>query len=136
MAEKLIHQKLNKSRINTKREFFQIPLKVAVKTVFETCLEVNSDKANEASTRLLIEVNINWNDKTIKKLTELLGEHKGDELDIYILFDSGEDQSLFVLSEEWNVKLSPSLINEIKSLKGVTDVLWTTNDKHPMENGF
>ena len=38
-AEKRVHEKLEYSRVNRKREFFRVPVKVAVKAVQETALQ-------------------------------------------------------------------------------------------------
>lgn len=56
LAERLIHQSLFSYRSNPRREFFQLPLKLAVRTVFEICLRVNSELIAEKS-RLSIWLN-------------------------------------------------------------------------------
>ena len=54
LAENLIHHQLSDFRINRNREFFDVPLKTAVKAVFETCLTVNRSTLSENSRLVLI----------------------------------------------------------------------------------
>ena len=136
LAEKLIHQKLNDERINPKREFFQLPLKKAVKTVFETCLEVNKNMFQEASSRLLISVNESRSKNLIQQMAETLSMHKGGEVGIYILYEGKEGRALIKIGEEWDVSLSPELINKLKKLKGVSYVLWASRDLVGFDESF
>lgn len=48
-AEQLVHSRLSKWRVNESREFFNVPLKEAVRAVFEVCLEVNEPFLRERS---------------------------------------------------------------------------------------
>jgi hypothetical protein len=48
-AEQIVHGRLSKWRVNESREFFDVPLKDAVRAVFEACLEVNEQFLRERS---------------------------------------------------------------------------------------
>ncbi|HEY3527004.1 MAG TPA: GIY-YIG nuclease family protein, partial [Nitrososphaeraceae archaeon] len=129
LAEKLVHKKLNSDRLNPKREFFKLPLKRAVKVVFETCMEVNVEKSKEASTRILIVMSLDIANKNLAQLvTEKLSSHKGGRVGVWILAESKIAKTLIKIGDEWDVSLSPGLVNELKQLKGITSVLWTSSD--------
>ncbi len=128
LAEKIIHEKLNEERINPKREFFHLPLKKAVKTVFETCLEINKNSLKVASTRLIIAVNENHGKNLVKQLMESLVNHRGGKVSVYFLYVGENAKALLQINKEWNISLSPELINKLKKLKGVDYVLWLSRD--------
>jgi len=125
LAESLIHSKLKDCRVNSKREFFEIPLKEAVKAVFETCIEVNDRFSKEISIRLLIAVN-DHSKTLVQDMAEILSKFKGGSMKVHILYDSGNAKALLQIGEEWDVKLSPELINELKIIMGVSYVFWTS----------
>ena len=49
LAERLIHRELESFRLRRDREFFDVPLKVAVTSVFQVCLRVNAHLLREHS---------------------------------------------------------------------------------------
>jgi hypothetical protein len=49
LAERLIHRELSAHRVHPKREFFDVPLKLAVGAVFRSCLRVNQHLLRENS---------------------------------------------------------------------------------------
>jgi len=53
LAERLIHRDLEQFRLRRDREFFDVPLKIAVNAVFQACLRVNAHLLKEQS-RLVI----------------------------------------------------------------------------------
>lgn len=124
-AEKLIHSKLKDQRVNVKREFFELPLKTAVKVVFETCLEVNRNCSREASTRILIAINEN-SETLVQQMTEIFSKFKGGNMSVHFLYESKNAKALLKAGKEWDVVLSPELINELKKLKGISYVFWTS----------
>ncbi len=129
LAEKLVHKKLNPERVNPKREFFRLPLKKAVKIVFQTCLEINSEKSKEASSRILIVMSSDIVNKNIvQQMTEKLYLCKGGKVGVWVLYESDDAKALIKISDEWGVTLSPELVNELKQLRGVTSVLWASSD--------
>lgn len=129
VAEKIIHGKLSAERINPKREFFKVPLKKAVKAVFETCLEVNASMSQDASTRLLITITAGYKNKTlIQQIAERLSSHKGGEVSVWILYESEKAAALLRIGDEWDVHISPVLVNELKQLRGVSGVQWVSRD--------
>jgi len=64
-AEQIVHGRLSEWRVNESREFFNVPLKDAVRAVFEACLEVNEPFLRERS-RLAI-----WIEPGVSLGTEL-----------------------------------------------------------------
>jgi hypothetical protein len=128
LAEKLVHERLIGNRVNPKREFFQLPLKLAVKTVFETCLEVNAGALEDASTRIVIITNENRGKYLVQQLAEVLSSHKGGSVGVYMLMEFEKTRALFKIGDEWDVELSPQLVNDLRRLKGVSDVLWASRD--------
>jgi hypothetical protein len=129
LAEKLVHNKLDSERVNPKREFFKLPLKKAVKVVFETCLEINARKSKEASTRILIVVSsVLTNKNLVQQMAEKLSIHKGGKVGVWMLYDAERANVLLKIGDEWDVSLSPELVNELKQLRGITSVLWASSD--------
>ena len=128
LAENLVHSKLKEKRVTPNREFFQLPLKVAVKTVFETCAEINDDSLRKASSRLLIVVDKNNNKNTIKHMAEALSKYKKGKVNVYVLYEGNNATALIKINGEWDISLSPALINELKTIKGISSVQWMSCD--------
>ena len=134
LAEKLIHEKLTEKRINKKREFFNIPLKKAVKTVFEVCLEVNKKLLNQDSSRLYILVDEKCTQKGApEELSSILGKHKGGDTEVFIEHKQGDVTAIITLGNDNLVTLSAELINELKNSKKFNDIIWASSEleKYP-----
>lgn len=136
LAEKVIHEKLSGERINPHREFFRVPLKKAVKAVFETCLQVNKRAAKAATARIVIVVSPAHSKTLVQQMAEVLTMHKAGKIEVYILYQSKNAEALIKIGEEWNTRLSAELINNLRGLKGVKDVLWTSKDMPAVDEGF
>lgn len=128
-AEKIIHKILRTERINAKREFFRLPLKKAVKTVFETCLRVNKNSKKEAGTRIVIAIDRSLGMKNLHKIKESIVDHKGRKIEVYFLIDVKSGKRVLIQTgEDLNIVLSPELINALKNIRGVKDVFWISRD--------
>ncbi len=121
LAEKLIHEKLDSYRVNPRREFFQLPLKVAVKAVFETCLSINKPILSEAS-RLVIFLNTS----AAIELRDLIEPFRGGETAVYLIFENSNARSELALGESWMLNCTAELIVQLKQRDWVDDLFVTT----------
>ena len=48
-AEHLVHEQLAAYRLEPNREFFRLPYKIAIRTVFDVCTEINKNLAAEVT---------------------------------------------------------------------------------------
>lgn len=133
LAEKLVHKKLDAYRLNPKREFFSLPLKKAVKIVFETCLEINAKKSKDASTRILIVVSSPVSNNMVQQMSDCLSVHKGGKVGVWMLIESENARAILQATDEFKVQLSPELINELKQIRCVESVLWVSRDLEWLE---
>lgn len=132
LAEKIIHKKLDNERVNNKREFFLLPLKNAVKMVFEICMEVNSEMLESASDHILLAITLDKNQKNfIKNLKVALSNNLNGTVNVVILYETQAAAAMVTLGDEWRVNLTPELINQLKALKSIKYVTWkaTENDR-------
>lgn len=120
LAEKLIHEKLHLHRVNPKREFFQLPLKQAVRTVFETCLFVNKSILQETS-RIVIFMN----DSAAGELKNLLEPCRGGTTTVYLIFENNSAKVELILNKDWLINCSAELIVNLKLLPAIDDVIVT-----------
>ena len=128
-AEKIIHEILNDERINPQREFFRVSLKKAVKLVFDTCLRVNRKFKKNAGTRIVIVLGSSMSWRNIRKVREILLNHKGRKIEVYLLFDTKSGKRVIIKAgKNMNVVLSPILITALNNIRGVKDVFWISND--------
>ena len=126
LAEKLIHDKLNSYRHNSRREFFDIPLKYAVKTVFETCQKVNNTYHGQYRARLAIAIdNETLSKQNLEILRDTLSEYSGDEVDIYLILLHVSCKTTMSLPPNNRTKLSAELLNKLKQLEFISEVILT-----------
>ena len=139
LAEKLIHKKLSSNRINPKREFFQMPLKDAVRTVLEICRDVDERLLNISQTTLAIFVSNRGNNKiSAKELKLALQNHLGGSAIVLLIFTSadGGAKCEMTLGEEWKVAYSPRLFNDLKNVVGVSDLLYVTSSTENADDEY
>lgn len=136
LAEKVVHEKLIGERINPRREFFRVPLKRAVRAVFETCLQVNKHAAKAATTRIVIVVGPAYSKTLVQQMAEVLSNHKAGKIEVYILYQGKNAKALIRIGEEWNARLSAELINNLRRIKGIKDVLWASKDMRAVDLTF
>jgi hypothetical protein len=86
-------------------------------------------KSKEASTRILIVVSsVLTNKNLVQQMAEKLTIHKGGKVGVWMLYDAERANVLLKIGDEWDVSLSPELVNELKQLRGITSVLWASSD--------
>lgn len=126
LAEKLIHDKLIKYRHNSRREFFDIPLKMAVKTVFETCQKVNTAYNSKYRARLAIAINHEiLNKQNLEVIRDLLSEYPGDEVDVHLIILHVTSKTTLSLPPKNRIMLSAEMLNKLKQLKFISDIILT-----------
>ncbi len=120
LAEKLIHKKLNSQRINPKREYFRMPLKDAVRTVYEICRDVDEKLINESQTRLVI-----FGVVSAESLKKVLQKHVGGSALVSIIYASadGNARCEMTLGDAWKVFYSSHLVSDFKKVNGVADLI-------------
>lgn len=137
LAEKLIHKKLNSQRINPKREFFQLPLKDAVRTVLEVCRDVDEQLLNVSQTSLVIFVTNQEKDGVSAKALKLaLQNHLGGSVIVHLFFSSadGKAKCEMTLGDDWKVIYSPHLFSDLQRVAGVSDILLITSSTEKMDD--
>lgn len=97
LAERLIHQNLVAYRVQSNREFFQLPLKLAVRTVFEICLRVNKIIIQEKS-RVVIWMNGN-NSSCVMQLKNLLLPVRGGDSSVFLIYKNEKAECHIRLSD-------------------------------------
>lgn len=121
LAERLIHKELNNFRVLPNKEFFQIPLKLAVKTVFSICQSVNKLKI----TRIAIIINCDLiTEENLILIREILKNHKGQKTNTHIhLIKEKRSETVLRLPENMNVSLSDDLIVNLNKVACVKEVI-------------
>ncbi len=119
LAEKLIHQKLENYRVNTKREFFQLPLKLAVKQVFEVCLFVNQGILSEVS-RLVIYTSAS----EAQELRDLLVPYSSEQgtTAVCIIYQNNNSSVHLQLSKRWMINCDAELLSGLKQKAWVDEL--------------
>jgi hypothetical protein len=107
LAERLIHDALSNYRVNPNREFFQLPIKRAVRVVFEVCLKVNSALIKEKC-RLSIWLN-QGGLQAASELKDLLFPLRGGDTCVYLTYRNDNAEMQLRLSDSYLVHCSPSL---------------------------
>lgn len=119
LAEKLIHQKLEDYRVNSRREFFEVPLKIAVKQVFEVCLYVNQGILSEVF-RLIIHLNRSAAIELRDMLTPY-ASNGGDTI-ICLVYKNSTSSVHMSLSEKWMINCDAELLSELKRKEWVDEL--------------
>lgn len=118
-AEKIIHTKLANSRVSKSREFFNIPLKQAVRAVFETCLRVNAEYLRERS-RLAIWIKSDASYGT--KLGDLLMSAKPGTTAVRLILQRPGSHAEMQLSNTLLVACTPEFLTDLQRQDWVKDV--------------
>lgn len=128
LAESLIHRKLEDNRVNKKREFFCMPLKDAVRTVFEVCLEVNKEISASTASRLAIIIDAeNMNKNNLEQIKEILDQHRGGPIVVSLIVNQKFCSAVVRLPECNKVHLSTDIINQLTKVQSVNDVVWVSS---------
>ena len=129
-AEQLIHDRLAAYRVNQKREFFKLPLKDAVKVVFEVCMQVNSEFSNLAE-RLAICVTYGFDSQQFRKI---LTPFVGGSTEVTLIYTNEMAEVPITLPAAWRVSITPTFVLEIRGLVGVPEVMMFRGNPPKMEN--
>jgi hypothetical protein len=130
-AERLIHEKLSGYRINPKREFFLVPLKLAVRAVFETCVQINADNQGKAGARVVLF--LRREKITMSQLRMLRERIKGmprGSASLYLIIPL-EDRVVHMETDEFKISLDAAQLNSIRDLQSVTDVMIVHGKRRP-----
>jgi len=127
-AERIIHESLHLHRVNKKREFFQLPLKQAVTTVFQTCLRINDKAKQEIGDRLIIFFEDSALAQAFTKVKETIAVKPGKTPVHLVLETRNSKQVVITAGKDFNVEVCAELINALKDIKGVSHIRWMTKD--------
>ncbi len=120
VAEQLIHRALDQYRINPRREFFQLPLKVAIRTVFQVCLRVNQSLIKERS-RLAIWLNSSEPDH-VQKLKDFLLPIRGGDTAVRLIYRNEKAECEVAISESHMVHCTPDVLTRLAQESWVQEV--------------
>lgn len=119
-AEKLVHERLAEYRLQPNREFFQVPYKLAIRTVLETCAEVNKDVAATIThVRILMSGGTNP-----KNLMDLLAPYRGGTTKVLVHYENDGASCTVSLGDAWRVNVIPILVSELQQWLGTEAVLF------------
>lgn len=125
-AEKLVHERLAKFRINSKREFFDVPPQEAYQTVLNACLSVNSKFTQERS-RLAI-----WLKPETDYITDFLEwieSCKPGNTSLHVIREEPRARSNWFLSNTLLIACTPNSLFELKAKPWVHDLVFVSKDQ-------
>ena len=119
-AERLVHARLSKYRIQSNREFFDAPCPLALRTAFATCAEVNRDVSGRVT-----RIRILFNGRTdVGRLKDLLAHYRGGEVLVVVHYLHGSAKCEITLGSEWGVVFSLQLAADLQEWLGSDAVLF------------
>ncbi len=137
LAETIIHERLDSFRVNPKREFFSLPLKEAVRTVFRVCLELNKRLHGNLETRIVVSVRDSVDSSTfVDKFKSIIEKYKGGDVGIYLLYKSNKVEALILLGAEWKISVRPGFLKKLKAIEGVEQMEFLTEDPNADVEGI
>jgi len=136
LAEALIHIRLLKYRVNPRREFFRLPLKLAVRKVFEVCMELNKDVRPHEERRLVIYMVPDVVGKqTLEKIRAMVEMNKGDARVYLFLELSGGPHMKLRLPARFRVQPTITLLKALRKMEGISDIDLVVRQKPPRSRG-
>jgi len=120
LAEKLIHRELEQYRVQRRREFFQLPLKLAVRTVFQICLKVNQSLIKERS-RLAIWLN-DADMEYAHKLKNFLLPIRGGHSAVYVILKNEKAECHLQLGENYLIHCTPDVLTKLRQEPWIQEV--------------
>lgn len=124
LAEKLVHQRLEKFRINEQREFFDVPSKIAVRAVFETCMEVNGKFRHESS-RLAIW--IRPDSQFLHDVMAWLPDAPRGPTSVHFIVENTRARAEMCFSNALRIQCTPEVLHELKAKAWVKFLSYVTN---------
>jgi T5orf172 domain len=126
LAERLAHEALDKFRVNPQREFFRVPLKIAVREVFSISKKLEDIQKGYADPQVVILMNAAANAMLLKSLLEpYLG---GDTL-VSVVFKGPNAIAEFDLGEDWRIYFSREFVRDLKMFCEAVGTLWQWNPR-------
>jgi hypothetical protein len=119
LAEKLIHDRLKVARIRPNREFFQLPVRNAVRVVFDVCLQVNREQLKDAH-RIALFMN---GRVEAQRLKDIFSAYMGGDTRIVLCYQNQSGECQIMLPRSWSVRWNPRLVEELREVPGVGEIL-------------
>ncbi len=121
LAERLIHASLDRYRVNDRREFFRLPMKIAVREVFTTAMKLQYLGTGRVHPRIAISVT---QPNSAVLLAKALRPFRPGTAAVTVFYSSETGVTGAVeLSRDWRVDLCPELITSVRKL-GPGSLMW------------
>ena len=132
LAEKLAHESLDTYRTTPNREFFQLPLKIAVREVATIAWNMERIQKGYADPRIVILMNGHVDATNVKRLIE---PYRGGDTYVSVFYSNGNAAAVFDLGDNWRIKFSVAFIRDLKKYcKGLGMAwVWGAKDKSRQE---
>ena len=121
LAEKLIHKQLADFRLRQEREFFEVPLKLAVRAVFEACLRVNEHLLQEDS-RLALYIDGGLPKEAM--LTELVPSDSAGKTRLRLILSRRDSHAELDLGDGYLVQCTPELVAKLQRQPWIKEVVF------------
>jgi T5orf172 domain len=125
LAETLAHHALDGFRANPRREFFRLPLKIAVREVATICRDLERMQKGYADPRVVIFMG----DADARKLKQLVEPYRGGNTKITIVYSNKNAVAEFDMGDDWRLHLSTALIRDLQKWLGCPGIMWIWDDK-------
>ena len=126
LAETLAHHALDRYRANRRREFFQVPLKIAVREVATICRELQRMRNGHVDPHILLLMN---GTADARRLRQLLEPYRGGNARMTLMYSNATSAAEFELGDHWRVHLSTDLIRELGKWLGRSAIMWVWDEK-------
>ena len=125
LAERLIHQELDRFRLNARREFFNLPLKDAVRAVNQVCLKLAELEKSDFVPRLYLHLDQTISPVTPATLADVLEPFRGGETQVIVGYKKEMIGGEILLPADWKVDFSPKLIAALRTLGTGVTMRWS-----------
>ena len=126
LAETLTHHALDGFRANPRREFFRLPLKIAVREVASICRDLERMQKGHADPRVVIFMN---GAADANKLKQLVEPYRGGNTKITIAYSNEDSAAEFHLGDDWRLHLSTGLIRDLQKWLGCPGTMWIWDER-------
>ena len=126
LAETLAHHALDRFRANPRREFFRLPLKIAVREVTTICRDLERMRKGHADPRVVLFMNGAADARNLKQMLE---PYRGGNTKITIAMSNGNATAEFDLGDDWRLHLSTELIRDLTKWLGCPGTMWIWDEK-------
>jgi hypothetical protein len=133
LAEKLAHEALDGFRANPFREFFRLPLKIAVREVASICRDLERVQKGYADPRVVVFMTAHADAKALKHLIE---PYRGGDTWVSVYYTDGKAAAEFDLGEDWRITFSLGFIRDLKKYCKGLGTVWAWNAKNKQREEF